>query len=175
MNYLFFVYYDDTVKDSEEKTNQIAGQIADVMTSKEIKFMFGDKHAIYHFASDLSLSEMGELLNIISFDVTGFEFFLTQKTKNNFSNFPEENVEHLLSLRKTSPKKKTTPVNPGLRTNDILGGEKIFDIADIILNFKRPEVCNLTLDELLDKMVDQGADSLTELEKKKLEEYSKSI
>ena len=175
MNYLLFVYYDDTVKDSEEKTNQIAGQIADVMTSKEIKFMFGDKHAIYHFASDLSLSEMGELLNIISFDVTGFEFFLTQKTKNNFSNFPEENVEHLLSLRKTSPKKKTTPENQGLRTNDILGGEKIFDIADIILNFKRPEVCNLTIDELLDKMVDQGADSLTELEKKKLEEYSKSI
>ena len=74
MNYLLFVYYDDTVKDSEEKTNQIAGQIADVMTSKEIKFMFGDKHAIYHFASDLSLSEMGELLNIISFDVQGLSF-----------------------------------------------------------------------------------------------------
>jgi len=175
MNYLLFVYYDDTVKESEEKTNQIAGQIADVMTSKEIKFMFGDKHAIYHFASDLSLSEMGELLNIISFEVTGFEFFLTQKTKHNFSNFPEENVEHLLSLRKTTPKKKTTPVKPGLRTNDIRGGESFFDIADLILNIKRPEVCNLTLDELLDKMVDQGVDSLTELEKKKLEEYSKSI
>jgi hypothetical protein len=175
MNYLLFVYYDDTVKESEEKTNQIAGQIADVMTSKEIKFMFGDKHAIYHFASDLSLSEMGELLNIISFEVTGFEFFLTQKTKHNFSNFPEENVEHLLSLRKTTPKKKTAPVKPGLRTNDIRGGESFFDIADLILNIKRPEVCNLTLDELLDKMVDQGVDSLTELEKKKLEEYSKSI
>lgn len=175
MNYLLFVYYDNTVENSEEKTNQIAGQIADVMTSKEIKFMFGDKHAIYHFASDLSLSEMGELLNIISFELTGFEFFLTQKTKHNFSNFPEENVEHLLSLKKTLPKKKPLPTNPGLRTNNIRGGEKIFDLADIILNFKRPEVCNLSLDELLDKMVDQGMDSLTEIEKKKLEEYSKSI
>ena len=168
MNYLLFVYYDETVENSEEKTNQIAKQIADVMTSKEIKFMFGDKHAIYHFASDLSLSEMGELLNIISFELTGFEFFLTQKTKHNFSNFPEENVEHLLTLKKTSPKKKPLPINPGLRTNDIRG-------RDIILNFQRPEVCNLSLDELLDKMVDQGMDSLTELEKKKLEEYSKSI
>jgi hypothetical protein len=49
------------------------------------------------------------------------------------------------------------------------------DIADLILNIKRPEVCNLTLDELLDKMVDQGMESLSEIERNKLEEYSKSI
>jgi hypothetical protein len=79
-----------------------------------------------------------------------------------------------LSLRKTT--KKTTPVAPPkLRTNDIKGGEPYFDIADLILNFKRPEVCNMTLDELLDKMVDQGTDSLTDLEKQKLDEYSKSL
>jgi hypothetical protein len=172
MNYLLFVYYDDTVENSEEKTNQIAGQISDVMTSKEIKFMFGDKHAIFHFASDLSLSEMGELMNIISFEITGFEFFLTQKTKYNFSNFPEENVEHLLSLRKTKTKKHT-PVPP--RVIKYEERENFYDIADFILNIKRPEVCNLTLDELLDKMVDQGIDSLSDIEKKKLEEYSKSI
>ena len=106
MNYLLFVYYDDTVENSEERTNDIGGQISDVMTSKEIKFMFGDKHAIFHFASDLSLSEMGEFMLIISDEITGFEFFLTQKTKNNFSNFPEDNLNHLLSLRKTT--KKTT-------------------------------------------------------------------
>ena len=145
------------------------------MTSKEIKFMFGDKHAIYHFASDLSLSEMGELMNIISFEVTGFEFFLTQKTKHNFSNFPEENVEHLLSLKKTSPKKKTTPVKSGLRTNNIIGNQNFFDIADLILNIKRPEVCNLTLDELLDKIGTEGISSLSEVEKQKLDEYSKSL
>ena len=174
MNYLLFVYYDDTVENSEERTNDIGGQISDVMTSKEIKFMFGDKHAIFHFASDLSLSEMGEFMLIISDEITGFEFFLTQKTKNNFSNFPEDNLNHLLSLRKTT--KKTTPVAPPkLRTNNIKDGEPFFDIADLILNFKRPEVCNLTLDELLDKMVDQGTNSLTELEKQKLDEYSKSL
>jgi hypothetical protein len=33
----------------------------------------------------------------------------------------------------------------------------------------------MTLDELLDKMVDQGTNSLTELEKQKLDEYSKSL
>ena len=175
MNYLLFVYYDDTVENSEEKTNQIAGQISDSMTSKEIKFMFGDKHAIYHFASDLSVTEMGELMNIILFEVMGFDFLLTQKTKNNFSSFPDENVEHLLTLRKTSPKKKTNPLKSRISNNDIRGVESIFGLEDFIAKLKKIEVCNLTLDELLDKILDQGVESLTEVEKKKLDEYSKSI
>jgi hypothetical protein len=49
------------------------------------------------------------------------------------------------------------------------------DLADIILNFKRKDVCNLTLDELLDKINEQGINSLSEIEKQKLEEYSKSL
>jgi hypothetical protein len=49
------------------------------------------------------------------------------------------------------------------------------DIADLILNLKKTEVCNMTLDELLDKISQQGMESLSEVEKKKLEEYSKSI
>ena len=168
MNYLLFVYYDDSVENSEEKTNQIAGQISDVMTSKEVKFMFGDKHAIFHFATDLSLTEMGELLNIVSFEITGFEFFLTHKTKNNFSNFPQDNLKHLLSLRKTT-KNKLTPRFKGI-------GKDFFDITELISKFAPiNQVCDLTLDELLDKMVDKGIDSLTDLEKQKLEEYSKSI
>ena len=84
MNYLLFTYYDNTVVNPEEKTNEIGGQISKAMTSKEVKFMFGDRHSIFHFASDLSLSEMGEFMNIVSDEITGFEFFLTQKTKNNF-------------------------------------------------------------------------------------------
>ena len=68
MNYLLFTYYDNTVVNPEEKTDEIGGQISKAMTSKEVKFMFGDRHSIFHFASDLSLSEMGEFMNIVSFD-----------------------------------------------------------------------------------------------------------
>jgi hypothetical protein len=174
MNYLLFLYYDETVENSEEKTNDIGLQISDVMTSKEVKFMFGDKHAIFHFASDLSLSEMGELMNIICYETTGFEFFLTQKTKNNFSNFPEENLNHLLSLKKTT-KKKVNPVSSKIDRQNIGGGQDFYNLAELILNLKKSEVCDLTLDELLDKMVDKGVNSLTDLEKQKLDEYSKSL
>ena len=35
--------------------------------------------------------------------------------------------------------------------------------------------CDLTIDELLDKISDKGINSLTEEEKNKLDEYSKTI
>jgi hypothetical protein len=79
-----------------------------------------------------------------------------------------------MTLKNTTPKKhKPTP--PKLRTKDLEGGETFMDIADLIMNFKRKEVCNMTLDELLDKISAQGMNSLSELEKEKLYEYSKSL
>jgi hypothetical protein len=174
MNYLLFVYYHTDVKDSEQKTQKIGEIISDVMTSKEIKFMFGDIHSIFNFSSDLSFDEMKGFIDIVVDDVQEFEYILIPKPRNIGSNFNEDNLKHLLSLKK-KPKEKFKPVTPKLRTNDIRNEETFMDIADIILGLKRPEVCNLTLDELLDKMVDEGIDSLSEVEKKKLEEYSKSI
>jgi hypothetical protein len=90
----------------------------------------------------------------------------------------QDNLDHLLSLKKTNPKKHT-PTPP--KINKVFfdfrseNDESFRDIADIIMGLKREEVCNMTLDGLLDKMVDEGVNSLTELEKQKLEEYSKSL
>ncbi len=67
------------------------------------------------------------------------------------------------------------PKTPKFKPNDLEMGEKFMDIADLILNFKKPNVCNLTLDELLDKISSDGMGSLSDVEKQKLEEYSKSL
>jgi len=175
MNYLLFVYYDNTIEDSEIITNEIGSQISDHMTSKEIKFMFGDKHAIFHFSSNLDMGEMGGWIDIIHDDTGGFQYFLTTKPRNSASNMPKDNLDHLLSLKKSKTKKTPPVVEPRKKFINFDTGKEFFDIADFILNIKRPEVCNLTLDELLDKMVDQGVESLSDIERKKLEEYSKSI
>ncbi len=174
MNYLVFVYYDSTVENSEISTNEIASRIAEQMTSKEAKFMFGDKHAIFHFASNMPIEEMSGWIDIINDELDCFQYFLTPKPRNSASNMPKDNLDHLLSLKKTKPKKHT-PTPPKLRTKDLKGGEDFFDLADLILNFGRKEICNMTLDELLDKISLQGIESLTEVEKQKLEEYSKSL
>lgn len=174
MNYLLFVYYNTDVTNSEEKTQEIGGHISDVMTSKEIKFMYGDLHSIFNFSSDLSFDEMKDFMDIVSFDVEQFEYILIPKPRNIGSNFNEDNMAHLLSIRKKT-KEKLKPTQPKLRTKDLDKENTFMDMADIIFNFKRPEVCNLTLDELLDKIGKEGMNSLSEIEKQKLDEYSKSL
>lgn len=176
MNYLLFVYYDNTVEDSELVTNQVAMEIAGQMTSKEAKFMFGDKHAILHFASDLPITEMSGYIDIINDSLNCFQYFLVPKPRSSASNMDQDNLDHLLSLKKTKPKKhRPTPPKINYEFKQTKGGESFLDIADLILNFKKKEVCNMTLDELLDKISLQGMESLTEIEKQKLEEYSKSL
>jgi hypothetical protein len=174
MNYLLFVYYNTDVTNSEEKTQEIGALISDVMTSKEIKFMYGDLHSIFNFSSDLSFDEMKDFMDIVSFDVEQFEYILIPKPRNIGSNFNEDNMAHLLSIRKKT-KEKLKPTQPKLRTKDLDKENTFMDMADIIFNFKRPEVCNLTLDELLDKIGKEGMNSLSEIEKQKLDEYSKSL
>lgn len=175
MNYLLFVYYTSDIDNSESITNEVAIRISEQISSNEVKFMYGDKHAIFHFPSKLQITEMAEWVNIINDELDCFQYFLIPKSKSSESNMPKDNLDHLLSLRKTkATKNKPTP--PKIKYDFKPNGESNFmDMADILLKFKKPEVCNMSLDELLDKMVDQGIDSLTELEKQKLEEYSKSI
>jgi hypothetical protein len=176
MNYLLFVYYDNTVENPELMTNEIAKQISEKMTSKEAKYMFGDKHGIFHFASDMSIDDMSGWIDIINDNLNCFQYFLTPKPRNSASNIPKDNLDHLLSLKKTNPKKhKPTPPRIKYDFKPSKGEETFMDIADILFNLKRKEVCNMTLDDLLDKISQQGIDSLSELEKQKLDEYSKSL
>jgi hypothetical protein len=176
MNYLLFAYYDNSVEDSEKKTNEIAVTLADHMTSGQVKFMYGENHAIFHFGCKGDFQNVSDVLVFISEEITGFQYLLTKKSRDFSSNFEEDNLEHLMSLRDVKPKKhkpNQPKINYDFKPND--GGKDFMDIADIILNFKRKEICNLTLDELLDKISDMGLESLTEVEKQKLEEYSKSL
>jgi hypothetical protein len=174
MNYLLFVYYNAEVENSEEKTQEIGTKLAEHMTSSQVKFMYGDRHAIFHFGCKSEYIDVSDVVFFISEEVVGFEYLLTKKGRDYSSNFDKDNLEHLMTLKNTTPKKhKPTP--PKLRTKDLEGGETFMDIADLIMNFKRKEVCNMTLDELLDKISAQGMNSLSELEKEKLYEYSKSL
>ena len=167
MNYLLFVYYDNTVENSEEKTQEIGTKLAENMTSGQVKFMYGDKHAIFHFAYKGEFQDVSDVVFFISEELPGFEYLITKKGRDYSSNFDEDNLEHLMSLKNTTPKKHK-PAAPKLRTKDLEGGETFMDIADLIMNFKRKEVCNMTLDELLDKISAQGMNSLSEVEKQKL-------
>ena len=174
MNYLLFSYYDETIEDSENKTQQIATMISENLASGTVKFLYGPKHAIFHFDAKGPIEDIQDVLFFINEEVGGFEYFLTKKPTTTVSNLDEDNLNDLLSLKNTTPKPKQKKLRiPKIDLNKNPDG--FFDIADFILNIKKNEVCNMTLDELLDKISQEGMDSLSELEKQKLEEYSKSL
>jgi len=172
MNYLLFVYYDKTVKNSEQKTQEIGTKLAEHMTSGQVKFMYGDKHAIFHFAYKGEFQDVLDVTYFISEEIPGFEYLLTKKGRDYSSNFDEDNLKHLMSLKNTTPKKYSPPT-PKPKIDFLVEFQNLGKFFTKDLETK--DVCNMTLDELLDKISSQGMESLSTIEKEKLEEYSKSI
>ena len=172
MNYLLFVYHNDDMKTPDVTTKNIGAELSKIMSSNQVKFMFGEKHSIYHFASDFSLDEIDDFLCLVSAEFEDFNYFLTQKTKNVKSNFDQDNLMHLLTLRNTNSRKQTPPRSFEFKLD--VGGDEFARIAENIMGLLPKKGCELTMDELLDKINDQGINSLTEEEKNKLDEYSKN-
>ena len=173
MNFLLFVYHNEDMKTPDETTANIGGELSKIMSSNQIKYMFGDRHAIYHFASDFSVDEIDDFLCLVSAEFENFNYFLTQKTKTIKSNFDEDNLLHLLTLRNTNKKKQTPPRKIEFNL-EMKGGEEFSRIAEKIMTFLPKKECDLTMDELLDKIGSEGMDSLSKEEKSKLDEYSKN-
>jgi hypothetical protein len=178
MNYLLFAYFDKTVKNAEKKTQEIGTKIAEHMTSGQVKFMYGPTHAVFHFGYKGEFQDVSDVILFISEEVGNFEYFVTKKSKDYASNFGQENLDHLMTLKKTSPKNNNIEDTNQLKES--FNKRRKFvnpfeQYTEIINHFKQPLTCNMTLDELLDKIIEKGMNSLTDLEKQKLEEYSKTI
>jgi hypothetical protein len=70
------------MENPDETTANIGAELSKIMSSNQIKYMFGDRHSIYHFASDFSIEEIDDFLCLVSNEFENFNYFLTQKTKN---------------------------------------------------------------------------------------------
>lgn len=146
MKYLMLVYGESDAMDSETATTKIAKELQPIVMSDQIKYIYGDGNAIFHFESELKFSEMTIYCDILIEEFQDFMYFLVPFNGMMSSNTGEDRIKHLLDVN-----------------SDNLINETI----------QKEEMCNMSLDDILDKMIDQGSDSLTKLERKKLEEYSK--
>jgi hypothetical protein len=79
----------------------------------------------------------------------------------------EGHLEYLKNVEKTKNEKNLF--------YEELDDEIIDDEINFVVNFKENNQCDLTIDEILDKINDCGIESLSKSEKTKLEIYSKSI
>lgn len=178
MKYLMLVYGESDDMDSETVTTKIAKELQPIAMSDQIKYIYGDGNAIFHFESELKFSEMSIYCDILIEEFQDFMYVLVPFNDMMSSNTGEDRIKHLLDVNVG-----TKPINKNIiEVDNILMDEtKIFDMFISIVNAdnsiiettQKEEMCNMSLDDILDKMIDQGSDSLTKLERKKLEEYSK--
>jgi hypothetical protein len=178
MKYLLFVYPCDENWNKDKTNIEIAEEIGKISKSDEIKFVYGDNHTIFHFDSEMSQPELTIYVDLIHNDTPDFMYVLTQNTKGITSNMIEGQLDYLMKINKKGRKPKSTN-----RIKEIfINNKPTFDVKKFmeennarVEEFLKNQICDLSLDEILDKISSQGIDSLTRSEKDKLDEYSKQI
>lgn len=169
MNYLLFTYYDETVIEDLKKTKEIAIAISENISTGNVKYFYGKKYAIFHFRSKNPILDISDILNFIQEEISGYDYFLTKKPREIVSNFNEETLDDFAFFKSDKSKGKINFIKLESMFDD-----SVFNISDF-LNINNKQVCNMSLDDLLDKISEKGINSLTDLEKEKLNNYSQSI
>ena len=177
MKYLLFVYPCDENWNKEETNLKIAEELSTISKCDDITYVFGDNHTIFHFESDMCQPELTIYIDLIYEEVPDFMYVLVQSAKSVGSNMDGDHLNHLLKLNKKGRKPKTNPIKNVLSDNQPgFNVEKFMEEHNNrVIEFLKNQTCDLTMDEILDKITDQGIDSLTTAEKDKLDEYSKQI
>jgi hypothetical protein len=158
MKYLLFIYYLEGEK-TEDEIIEIAEELSPIIDSGEIKFIFGPSHAVYNFTSEMVQDELTIYVDILQEDVGEFKYILLPTPNEISSNMPKENLEHLMDIK--------GDINDGMET-----------FIQLIKDFKEKvkiDSCDLTIDQILEKIKEMGVSSLTLQEKEKLDNYSQSI
>ena len=72
MKYLMLVYGESETMDSETVTTKIGKELQPVVISEQIKYIYGDSNAIFHFESELKFEEMSIYCEILIEDFPDF-------------------------------------------------------------------------------------------------------
>lgn len=180
MRYLMCVYGESETMSSEELTTKIAKEIQPIVISDHIKYVYGDGNAIFHFDSALNHDEMSIYVGMVFEEFVDIMFTLIPFEGGIMTtNMGKDRENHLLSVNNGDKIdiENITFEPKDLNHNDGAIFDMLLDMVKLnnplVVDKQKEDVCNMSLDELLDKINDEGMDSLTSVEKLKLEEYSK--
>lgn len=187
-DYLLFVFGNLTVDGSQD---EIASALLPITKNEKVKFIYGSYHMVVNLETDLPFDELKEYIyETLKSDV--FEYFLMPMSDKTSVKLPESMAEHLFDLENDTDKvhvftqldveelkkrDKQTDEELDLIINYFLSNNE-FDMEDddddeddlikkVMNKTKQPSV-----DEILEKIVENGMDSLTLQEKQILDEYS---
>ena len=189
-DYLLFVFGNLTVEGSQD---EIASALLPITKNEKVKFIYGSYHMVVNLETDLPFDELKEYIyETLKSDM--FEYFLMPMSDKTSVKLPESMAEHLFDLENDTDK---VHVFTQLDVEELKKRDKQTDEElDLIINYflsnsefeftsddEEDEEDDLikqvmnkpkqpSIDELLEKIVENGMDSLTLHEKQILDEYS---
>ena len=167
--YLLTVFGDFKTKTTCE---EIAFAFQPIVDSAHLKFQYTNGVLIFHFASEMDMEDIHEFLEVTSHYL--YDSFILSEYTDKVSVFmPSKIKDHLFDLdncdmefeRIIVDKPDDSQFEDEMEDND--------EFVALLLNQLRGNMKQPSLDELLDKINNNGVESLTSYEKGILDNYSK--
>ena len=154
-----------------EQCEEIAHCLEPIIDSTHLKFQYRSGVIVFHFASEIQLEDIHEFVELTSNEL--YDSFILTEYNENVSVFMTEDMkQHLFDLETETEGAITFDLLPENQewTFDDEDGED--DIMTDLMKQVKKNLQLPTLDQLLDKVVEHGVDSLTPYEKATLDNYS---
>ena len=176
-SYMLFIFGD--FDEQENLATNLSSQLLTVVSSPFLKFTYGEYGVVFHFRSKETFSDLKEYIDMGMSEITE-QYFLMEVTKNVDIKMPRKLKKDFLNIDGEEKKKEN-------KTGEINVESKLKERREELKNFtfeflmpadfnqmvqKEPDYLP-TVDEILDKISEEGINSLTEKEKEILDNYGK--
>ena len=158
---------------SDAICKEIAVALSPLVDSPNLKFQFTKGVLIFHFASEMEMNDIHEFLELTSYEL--YDSFILSEYTDKVSVFmTEENKKHLFNLDENGTNNGIEMVLTPKNGIQYMDEDEDDEFVALLLNEVKKHVKAPSLDQLLDKIKNEGVDSLTPFEKGTLDNYSKN-
>ena len=177
-SYMLFIFGD--FDEQENLATNLSSQLLTVVSSPFLKFTYGEYGVVFHFRSKEVFSDLKEYIDMGMSEITE-QYFLMEVTKNVDIKMPRKLKKDFLNIDGEEKKKenKTGEINVESKLK-----ERKEELRNFTFEFLMPTDFNQmvqknepdyspTVDEILEKISENGFESLTEKEKEILDNYGK--
>jgi hypothetical protein len=158
---------------SDDICKEIAISLSPVVDSPNLKFQFTKGVLIFHFASEMEMNDIHEFLELTSYEL--YDSFILSEYTDKVSVFmTEENKKHLFNLDKNDTNNGIELVLTPKNGIQYMDEDEDDEFVALLLNEVKNHIKTPTLDQLLEKIKNEGVGNLTPFEKGTLDNYSKN-
>jgi len=170
-NYLLTVFGEFETK---EMCQNVALSITPIVDSPNLKFQHSKGVLLFHFSSEIPKEEIYEYVKGVLYGVTE-SFILTTITDDVSVSMPKDIYNHLFDLDSANGEIDMKLDMTRIKNNLDFMEQEEDDLVALLLEEMRENnvIKKPSLDQILDKVLTNGMESLSSFEKDTLETYSK--